>query len=492
VGVDTNTGSLPGNVTLGDPSAILDFDRSNAYTYAGSISGSGSVEQTGYGVTTLTGKNSYSGGTTVTNGVLAFTSVGALGTGPVTVFGGLFSAFGPELLGSGNLTLNNLVSVTDPLSTPVISATKGSTLVLNHLEIDGQSVGFGAGGGGTGTVVIGPGTTLSSNYCTIFVTGGTLQNGGGLGALASHSSFVLSSGATLALKDMSITLGLAGSGSVNLGTNSATVLTLDGPEFGGTISGAGHVNANGNGYFLNANTYSGGTTVTQNATLVTYNTSGSATGTGPVTIDDGGVIGGHGTVSGEMTLNGGAIVEPGVNSLGLAGTRFHGSSLLWNGGGTLKFQIGSTSDELLLSGSLTKGTTGAFDLDILDAGISPGTYTLVTFASTTFAPADFTLQFPDALPAGDNASLSETGKSLVLTITHSQLPARFDSPASSETGGELATGGTLLSGVGATDASNMTSLGTNLTPAPEPASALLLGIGSCALLGWRRRRCRSI
>lgn len=51
--------------------AVLSFNRTNTYTYAGSISGEGEVKQIGTGKLILTGVNSYTGLTTVVNGTLA-------------------------------------------------------------------------------------------------------------------------------------------------------------------------------------------------------------------------------------------------------------------------------------------------------------------------------------------------------------------------------------------------------------------------------------
>ena len=48
----------------------LAFNRSNTYTFGGLISGSGGVTQLGNGATILTANNTYTGGTTITGGVL--------------------------------------------------------------------------------------------------------------------------------------------------------------------------------------------------------------------------------------------------------------------------------------------------------------------------------------------------------------------------------------------------------------------------------------
>ena len=50
--------------------AALIFNRSDALTYAGVISGTGSLTKSGGGTLTLTGASTYAGGTTITAGTL--------------------------------------------------------------------------------------------------------------------------------------------------------------------------------------------------------------------------------------------------------------------------------------------------------------------------------------------------------------------------------------------------------------------------------------
>ena len=57
--------------------AKLAFDRSNSVTFAGVVSGSGSLTQLGAGTIDLTGANTYTGGTTISAGTL---QIGAGGT----------------------------------------------------------------------------------------------------------------------------------------------------------------------------------------------------------------------------------------------------------------------------------------------------------------------------------------------------------------------------------------------------------------------------
>ena len=74
------TGSVTGNII---DDGNLAFNRSDSFTFAGVISGTGSVTQIGPGTTILTGTNIYAGGTNLNGGILAVNSDANLGTGPL-------------------------------------------------------------------------------------------------------------------------------------------------------------------------------------------------------------------------------------------------------------------------------------------------------------------------------------------------------------------------------------------------------------------------
>ncbi len=178
--------------------------------------------------------------------------------------------------------------------------------------------------------------------------------------------------------------------------------------------------------------------------------------------------------------------------------------MMWNAGGTLSLQLGPTGDELVLTGALTKGTSGAYKLNLIDAGITQSSYTLATFASTTFAPTNFTL----TLPAGYTGVLVETATSLSVNLTHAeQVIGEIDSggtftlngnqPGGTSTqpiaGGGLTAGFTMNASLRMSDSiapldSGLATL--TVTPMPEPGCAALLAFGSIALAGRRQRRRR--
>lgn len=84
--------------------AALVFNRSDAFTVANVISGSGTVTKDAAGTLTLTGTNTYTGATTVAAGVLAIGASGNLGASVVTVDAGATLAGGGSL--GGLVTIN--------------------------------------------------------------------------------------------------------------------------------------------------------------------------------------------------------------------------------------------------------------------------------------------------------------------------------------------------------------------------------------------------
>ena len=71
IGAGGTAGSVTGNVLA---HGALVFNRSDAATFAGVVSGGGTLSQTGAGTLTLSGSNSHTGGTSVGTGTLAVSS----------------------------------------------------------------------------------------------------------------------------------------------------------------------------------------------------------------------------------------------------------------------------------------------------------------------------------------------------------------------------------------------------------------------------------
>ena len=98
-----NSGGSVGNLVN---NGSLIFAGSDTVTFATVISGPGNVIQNGPGTTILSGRNTYSGGTIVEPGTLLVNNAQALGTGNVTVNGGVLGADPQPINVLGNYTQN--------------------------------------------------------------------------------------------------------------------------------------------------------------------------------------------------------------------------------------------------------------------------------------------------------------------------------------------------------------------------------------------------
>ncbi|EAS0132953.1 AIDA autotransporter-like protein ShdA, partial [Salmonella enterica] len=183
------TGNVTDNATL-ELNTGGDFDNA--------ISGSGQVVKSGDETLTLSGANSYTGGTTISGGTLVATNVEALGSGDVTdnatlelntggTFDNVISGSG-QVVKSGDemLTLSGANSYTGG------TTISGGTLVVSNVEAlgsgdvtDNATLELNTGGdfdnniGGTGSVVKSGDKTLTLSGANSY-TGGTTISGGTL------------------------------------------------------------------------------------------------------------------------------------------------------------------------------------------------------------------------------------------------------------------------------------------------------------------------
>jgi fibronectin-binding autotransporter adhesin len=241
VGAGGSTGSLGSGAVQNDGSLV--FDRTGTITNAGSISGVGSLTKQGSGTVALAANNNYAGATTISAGTL---QIGAGGTS-----GTLGTA--PTVSANGTLAFNRSDLIT---STVVVSGT-------GRLEQKGP---------GTLTLV----TTNSYSGGTI-VSGGTLQLGDGVLTATLGTGSVTNNG-TLVINrpdDFFLTNAITGSGTlVKVGTNTLRF----------------------NNGTANANTYSGGTVISNGMIRL-----------GPDGEGDPGQANGNSLGSGPVTFYGGAL-----------------------------------------------------------------------------------------------------------------------------------------------------------------------------------------
>lgn len=347
IGNGGTTGSITGDIENYDK---LVFDRSDALTYNGKISESGSLTKNGAGVLTLGGASTYSGSTSVSAGTLqaaaqdvfSRNSAYTVASGAILDLNGFDQSI-KSLAGAGNVTLG-----AGTLTTVGSSSTTFSGV------ISGQG---GLTKKGTGTLTV-SGANSYSGWTS--VARGTLR-AGAAGAFSPNSVHAVSSGATLSLNNFNQTIGgLSGFGAVTLGSATLTVGSAVDTAYGGTISGSGKLSKKGDGELslTAANTYAGGTVIS-GGTLATSHD--AALGTGAVTLDAGGTL----KPSGTLTIN----------------------SLSWNGGTVASAVVSSL---LRVSGNLALSGVGQFDFSSF-SGVSVDTeYAILTAANlASFASGDF-------------------------------------------------------------------------------------------------------
>ena len=262
----------------------------------GANAGSYALNKSGAGTLVLQSANAYSGGTTVSGGLINFAAANNFGSGAITLNGGGLQ------WATGNTT---------DISARLAALGAGG----GTFDTNGNNVAFATGLGGSGGLVkTGTGTlTLNANNTysgATMVNMGTLQ-AGVANAFAAGSALSVAAGATFDLNNFNQAIGsLAGAGNVTLGS---AILTTgsDGTSttFSGVLSGTGGLTKTGGGMLtLSGNSTYTGATVVNAGTLAVNGTLASA-----VTLNSGGTLNGTGSIGG-LVSNGG-MLAPG-NSIG--------------------------------------------------------------------------------------------------------------------------------------------------------------------------------
>ncbi|MEX0676404.1 MAG: autotransporter-associated beta strand repeat-containing protein [Pirellulales bacterium] len=334
-GTTVSAGVLQGNTASLQGNIVDDanvtFNQTAAGTYAGDASGTGSLTKTGAGTLTLSGTNTYSGGTTVSAGVLQGNTTSLQG----------------NIANNANVTFNQSTTGTHSGN---VSGTGSLTKT------------------GTGTVIL----SGTNTY-----TGGTTVSAGVL------------QGDTNSLQR-------------NI-TNNANV-TFDQTTAGtyaGNMSGTGSLTKTGSGTVIlsGSNTYSGGTTVSAgvlqgnttslrgniaNDANVTFNQTaagtyaGNMSGAGSFTKTGAGTL----TLSGTSTYSGGTTVSAGVlrgNTTNLQGNITNDANVTFN-----QTAAGTYAGNMSGAGNLTKTGGGMLTLS------GPNTYTGGTTVSSGILQGDTT------------------------------------------------------------------------------------------------------
>ncbi|EHO2963659.1 autotransporter outer membrane beta-barrel domain-containing protein [Salmonella enterica] len=448
----------------GDVTNNATLELNTGGTFDNAISGSGQVVKSGDETLTLSGANSYTGGTLISSGTLVANNVEALGSGDVTDNATLELNTGGDfdnaISGSGKVEKSG----DDALTLSGANTYTGGTLISDGTLVASNVEALGTGdvtndavlelntGGDFDNAISGSGQVVKSGDETLTLSGANSYTGG-----------TTISGGTLVATNVEA----LGTGDV---TNNATLELNTGGTFDNAISGSGQVVKSGDDVLTlsGANSYSGGTLISD-GTLVASNV--EALGTGDVTDDatlelnTGGTfdnaIGGSGNVvksgadtltlsgsnsyTGGTTISGGTLVASNVEALG-TGDVTNNATLELNTGGDFINNIGGTGrveksgdDTLTLSGSNTYtggtlingGTLVASNVEALGTGDVTDNATLALNTGGTF----------DNAISGSGQVVKSGDETLTLSGTNSY------------TGGTTISGGTLV-------ATNVEALGS--------------------------------
>ncbi len=350
--VTFNTGSatfggLSGTGNLALPSSSLTIGHGDASSsYSGVVSGLGGITKTGTGMLTLSGTNTYTGNTTVSQGTLLATNSQALGwtSSAITLNDANTGANDTSLLlGASGLLLSRDITVAN-------SGTGATTLGGNF------ATGYAQFGG---AVSLAKSVNLQSDGSANITFGGVLSGAGGITKTGAGSVTLGNANTFTGTTTVNAgTLAISGDSSLGAppGTFTAAQLTLD----GGTLNTSATFALNGTrGITLGT---SGGTfQVDSNTTLGI----GSVSGSGGLTKIGGGTLSlmvGN-SFTGPVLIDNGVVGVPSVGDGGatsILGASSNAATNLILNGGTLKFTgSGAASTDRLFSVGTNGGTLDA-------------------------------------------------------------------------------------------------------------------------------------
>jgi autotransporter-associated beta strand protein len=454
--LNTSIGLKSGPAGTGTGAGTLNIGGTGAFTVG---SGGSLVLATNSATGVATGTVNITGGTLTSNADIT-KGGGTATTATLTLAGGSLNLTGHNI-GSAAQTINNL---------NFQSGTLANVLQINNGAALNKTT--------AGTLIV-AGTNSYTGGTNI--QAGTLQNGGP-NALPATTALTIGSTGIAAIYDLNgfssqvgslLTSGTASSQTVtNNGASPAalTVANAAGDSFAGLISngvsqtsiiksGSGALTLTG------GNTYNGTTAVNQGI-LFANNTTGSATGSGAVTVATGATVGGSGTIAGTATING---------------------NLAPAGNGTAPLGVGP----LTVAGAVTFNTGSTFTVNLVTPATPGVSYDKVVYGSTVAAGTGNPTLVLNDLPylnapptPGDTFWVLDGGSAANTNLVPVNL---FGSTVSDSTGNVFAI---LYNQPGdPTGAPGNVELVAPST-VPEPGTLGMLGVGALGLLARRRRIAR--
>jgi autotransporter-associated beta strand protein len=329
-----------------------------------------SVEKSGTSTWTLSGNNTFTGGSLIDDGggTLLVTNGNALGTAALTIGNGASNA-------SGELALSG-----------------GITLAVPTINFESRLVSTG---GGTADIENVSGNNTISAALNISNTGGSYVN-------------ILSTAGTLTLTGAMSSTGLTSARGFNLdgpGNGVATGIISDGTAQVTLVQKSG----TGKWTLSGANSYTGGTAIADGTLVI----NGTQTGTGGTMVGTStahtAVLAGTGNLAGAVTVNGQITAGSGATAADSVGTLTTGAET-WNAnaGLTAKLSANGASNDTLVVGGLSLGTATA---------ANPFTVTLLATGPTTAAASPLILVRDTTL--GDAGVFTNAIAAATLTLSTS-------------------------------------------------------------------------
>ncbi|MBQ3350752.1 MAG: autotransporter-associated beta strand repeat-containing protein [Thermoguttaceae bacterium] len=486
---------LTENGTLGtgavENNSILEFAHSSDKTFSNVISGTGSVTKTGSaGVLDITGANTYSGGTTITNGAIRLLGNGTLGSGEISIGSSSSLWFGGDLVG---------VAISNDISGAGSIVKQG---YYNTVTLNGNLTNF------TGQLTINGETNYRNSTISLSGANANLLNSSGVTVNGTFDVTGYTGSTAMQLNS------LTGSGIVNIGSNALTLNNNTEADsiFSGAINGTSGLTKTGTGTLTlsGANTYTGMTTVSAGVLELTGD---AVVANGPVTVGDNGTL--------VYNVDG----EPEPLTIGSTNKIFSTGQVIKTGEGTLKLcALYSDAEKMIDVQSLTV-SSGRVDIKEYFYG------KLIVDSEGTFSPGNSV----GSLAIGDGTYgggfiLNEAGAELLMEIGGSAASANdvlivegditladgsvitlvnnsnlglgesFTAILSAENSANLdvlghiqTTDFTELKYVQINDANHgtvyaITGRTLNANEIPEPSTWALLVLGAAGLLYWRKKK----
>ncbi|MFG1184761.1 autotransporter domain-containing protein [Xanthobacter aminoxidans] len=460
------SGSVVGNIVN---DGLLIFNRSDASTFSGAISGNGSILKEGAGTIDLTGNSgTFIGVVQVDGGTLGIKAGGVLNSSGLFA-GGLAGSTGAFVVdgagsvlnsssllalggdGTGALTVTNGGKVSDSFGVLGVNAgSTGTVTVTGAGSTWTNGTGLLVGVDGAGALNIVNGGSVSSAFAavgngsgaqgTVIVdgTGSSWTNSGNLFVgLDGTGTLSIANGATVNAGGAVVLAGQAGStGTLNIGGAAGSSAKTAGTLNAGTLEfgqGTGTLNFNhtdtnytfasnmlGSGTI---NQFSGSTNLTGDSSGFTgaVNVTGGRLavngllGGGQVTVSNGGTLGGNGMI-GSLAANAGSIIAPGnsIGTLNIAG------NIAFNAGSIYEVEINAAGQ----SDKIVAGGTATIDGGGVKVLAGSGNYAPATTYTILTATGGRTGTFTDGVTSNLaflDPSLSYDASNVYLTMTRNNI-----------------------------------------------------------------------